>query len=84
MRVFIFKYKTKDQKQMSVLFAFYQKVNRDTGYKYSIRFDNEYGIVHRKDDINFCLPFEPKEKSFGLRKYFTEYWLLIQQDNVVT
>ena len=33
MCVFIFKYKTKDQKQMSVLFAFYQKVNREIGYK---------------------------------------------------
>ena len=55
-----------------------KNVNTGTGYKYSIKFDNAYEIIQRKDGItSLCLLFN-HWKSFGLRKYFTEYVLLIK------
>ena len=55
-----------------------KNVNTGTGYKYSIKFDNAYEIIQRKDGItSLCLLFN-NWKSFGLRKYFTEYVLLIK------
>ena len=80
MSVFIFKYKTKDQKGMSVLFAFYPNVNTDVGYKYSISFDNEYKII-QKEEKTSCLHFKLKEKSFELRKF--SIWLRYKIGNVV-
>ena len=52
---------------MSVLFAFYRNANSDTGYKYSISFDNEYEDIQKRKKI-VCVHFELKGRSFGLRK----------------
>ena len=55
-----------------------KNVNTGTGYKYSIKFDNAYEIIQRKDGItSFCLLFN-HWKRFGLRKYLPEYELHIK------